>query len=41
MTPSAAGRSAWIWVDLALALVGIAAFVLNFAGLFMPGRYGS
>jgi cytochrome c-type biogenesis protein CcsB len=28
-------RSAWIWVHIALALVGIAAFVLNFAGACM------
>jgi len=28
-------RSAWIWVHIALALVGIAAFVLNFAGALM------
>jgi hypothetical protein len=41
MTPAAAGRSAWIWVHLVLAPVGIAAFVLNCAGLFMPGRHGS
>jgi cytochrome c-type biogenesis protein CcsB len=27
--------SAWIWVHIALALVGIAAFVLNFAGAVM------
>lgn len=27
--------SAWIWVHIALALVGIAAFVLNFAGALM------
>jgi hypothetical protein len=36
MTPAAAGRNAWIWIHFVLALVGIAAFVLNFAGLFMP-----
>jgi cytochrome c-type biogenesis protein CcsB len=28
-------QSAWIWVHIALALVGIAAFVLNFAGAVM------
>jgi cytochrome c-type biogenesis protein CcsB len=28
-------RSAWIWVHIALALIGIAAFVLNFAGAIM------
>lgn len=28
-------QSAWIWVHIALALVGIAAFVLNFAGAIM------
>jgi len=28
-------RGAWVWVHIALALVGIAAFVLNFAGAFM------
>jgi cytochrome c-type biogenesis protein CcsB len=28
-------RSAWIWVHVALALLGIAAFVLNFAGAIM------
>ena len=28
-------RSAWIWIHIALALVGIAAFVLNFAGALM------
>lgn len=28
-------HSAWIWVHIALALVGIAAFVLNFAGAVM------
>src|SRR6185503_6958566 len=28
-------HSAWIWVHIALALVGIAAFVLNFAGAIM------
>jgi cytochrome c-type biogenesis protein CcsB len=28
-------RSAWIWVHIALALVGIAAFVFNFAGAIM------
>jgi cytochrome c-type biogenesis protein CcsB len=28
-------RNAWIWVHIALALVGIAAFVLNFAGAVM------
>jgi cytochrome c-type biogenesis protein CcsB len=27
--------SAWIWVHIALALIGIAAFVLNFAGALM------
>jgi cytochrome c-type biogenesis protein CcsB len=27
--------SAWIWVHIALALIGIAAFVLNFAGAIM------
>ena len=27
--------SAWVWVHIALALVGIAAFVLNFAGALM------
>jgi cytochrome c-type biogenesis protein CcsB len=33
MAPALA--SAWIWVHIALALVGIAAFVLNFAGAIM------
>lgn len=28
-------RNAWIWVHIALAMVGIAAFVLNFAGAVM------
>jgi cytochrome c-type biogenesis protein CcsB len=28
-------RNAWIWIHIALALVGIAAFVLNFAGAIM------
>ena len=28
-------QSAWVWVHIALALVGIAAFVLNFAGAIM------
>jgi len=28
-------RGAWVWVHIALALVGIAAFVLNFAGALM------
>ncbi len=28
-------HSAWVWVHIALALVGIAAFVLNFAGAIM------
>jgi cytochrome c-type biogenesis protein CcsB len=28
-------RSAWIWVHIALAMIGIAAFVLNFAGALM------
>jgi cytochrome c-type biogenesis protein CcsB len=28
-------RSTWIWVHIALALIGIAAFVLNFAGATM------
>jgi len=28
-------RSAWIWIHIALALIGIAAFVLNFAGATM------
>jgi cytochrome c-type biogenesis protein CcsB len=28
-------QSAWIWIHIALALVGIAAFVLNFAGAVM------
>lgn len=28
-------RGAWIWVHIALAMVGIAAFVLNFAGAVM------
>ena len=28
-------RNAWIWVHIVLALVGIAAFVLNFAGAIM------
>jgi len=28
------------WVHAALALVGIAAFALNFAGLFTPDRHG-
>ena len=28
-------HSAWIWVHITLALVGIAAFVLNFAGALM------
>ena len=28
-------RGAWVWVHIALAMVGIAAFVLNFAGAFM------
>jgi cytochrome c-type biogenesis protein CcsB len=28
-------QSAWVWVHVALALVGIAAFVLNFAGAIM------
>jgi len=28
-------RSAWIWVHIVLALIGIAAFVLNFAGAIM------
>ncbi|MBI3825440.1 MAG: cytochrome c biogenesis protein CcsA [Candidatus Rokubacteria bacterium] len=28
-------RNAWIWVHIALALVGIAAFVLNFVGALM------
>lgn len=28
-------QSAWVWVHIALALVGIAAFVLNFAGAVM------
>src|SRR5262249_57668408 len=27
--------NAWIWIHIALALVGIAAFVLNFAGAIM------
>src|SRR5215470_100100 len=29
------GRSAWIWVHVALALLGLAALVLNFAGAVM------
>lgn len=33
MAPALA--SAWIWVHIALALIGIAAFVLNFAGAIM------
>jgi ABC-type transport system involved in cytochrome c biogenesis permease subunit len=28
-------RGAWLWVHIALALIGIAAFVLNFAGALM------
>src|SRR5437870_9995768 len=32
---SAALHSAWVWVHIALALCGIAAFVLNFAGAIM------
>jgi cytochrome c-type biogenesis protein CcsB len=28
-------RSAWVWIHIALALIGIAAFVLNFAGALM------
>lgn len=28
-------RGAWVWVHIALALIGIAAFVLNFAGALM------
>src|SRR5919106_731147 len=28
-------HGAWVWVHIALAMVGIAAFVLNFAGAFM------
>lgn len=32
MIEQARPGSAWIWVHIALALVGIAAFVLNFAG---------
>ena len=38
VSPEAIGpalASAWIWVHVALALVGIAAFVLNFAGAIM------
>src|SRR5437879_7287882 len=31
----AAFRGAWVWVHIALAMVGIAAFVLNFAGALM------
>src|SRR5437016_1364006 len=31
----AAFRGAWVWIHIALAMVGIAAFVLNFAGAFM------
>ena len=38
LRPAALGgalQSAWIWVHIALALIGIAAFVLNFAGAIM------
>src|SRR3989442_9241400 len=28
-------RGAWVWVHILLALIGIAAFVLNFAGALM------
>ncbi|HYE91056.1 MAG TPA: cytochrome c biogenesis protein CcsA, partial [Terriglobales bacterium] len=28
-------RGAWVWVHIALAMIGIAAFVLNFAGAVM------
>jgi hypothetical protein len=28
------------WVHVAFALVGIATFALNFAGLFTPDRHG-
>ena len=31
----AAFRGAWVWVHIALAMVGIAAFILNFAGAIM------
>jgi cytochrome c-type biogenesis protein CcsB len=31
----AAFRGAWVWVHIALAMVGIAAFILNFAGALM------
>ena len=31
----AAFRGAWVWVHIALAMIGIAAFVLNFAGALM------
>jgi cytochrome c-type biogenesis protein CcsB len=31
----AAFRGAWVWVHISLALIGIAAFVLNFAGALM------
>jgi ABC-type uncharacterized transport system permease subunit len=32
---SEAFRGAWVWVHIALAMIGIAAFVLNFAGALM------
>jgi ABC-type transport system involved in cytochrome c biogenesis permease subunit len=35
LTLTGALHSAWIWVHIALALVGIAAFVFNFAGAIM------
>jgi len=31
----AAFRGAWVWVHIALAMVGVAAFILNFAGALM------
>ena len=31
----AAFRSAWVWIHIALALIGVAAFELNFAGALM------
>jgi cytochrome c-type biogenesis protein CcsB len=31
----AAFRGAWVWIHIALAMIGIAAFILNFAGALM------
>src|SRR5207342_3200198 len=35
LTLTPAARSAWIWVHVSLALLGLAALVLNFAGAVM------